>query len=297
MAELDVVLQPEHFRFEGAPRWAFFPRLRLLLGWGDGLQETLGDQMTAIRTVFCLAQHAPPPVTAIGNFITWLEAYDAERPPMPFYARVLDVSMCRHLYTNDLCTSFEGPVEHAHQGYGSNHPIEANANYRVAHGVHDDGRLWLSIEKRFKTLKPEFEAKMIELGLPHEHGTGKRSQPKPANEKRTRRQRNPNEQAFAAYLTEIKNNHVALRVPELLLDAKSRPPRFLVQMAELERSRMEAVACGKNDNNGVPHRDYTEEELLHATCHSIASAEATDLAFAYAWSPVCQFDDRGFTML
>ncbi|WKZ28687.1 MAG: hypothetical protein QY323_04075 [Patescibacteria group bacterium] len=298
MAELDAILQPEEFRPDGAvAAWAFFPRLRLLLGWGDGLWEALGDQMTAIRTLFCFACHAPPPVLEIGSFIAWLEAYDAERPPMPFYARMLGAASCQYLYANDICTSFAGPADHAHQGYGSNHPIEANANFRVAHGAHDDGRLWLSIEKRFKTLKPEFVAKMAELDLPHEHGTGKRSQAKPANEKRTRRQRNPDEQAFALHLTELKKNHVVLRVPELLLDASTRPPRFLVQMAELERVRMEAVARGKNDNNGLPYQPYSDEELLLATCHAVASAEATDLTFVYAWSPVCQFDDRGLTML
>lgn len=298
MAELDAILQPVEFRSDaGAAAWVFFPRLRLLLGWGDGLGETLGDQMTAIRTAFCLAQFASPPVVEISEFISWLQDYDRNRPPMPFYARVLDASSCRHLYANDLCTAFAGPPDHAHHGYGSHHPLEANANFRVSHGAHDDGRLWLAIEKRFKTLKPKFVAKMAELDLPHEHGTGKRSQAKPANEKRTRRQRNPNEQAFAAYLEDLKKDHVVMRVPELLLDAASRPPRFLVQMAELERARMEAVARGKNDNNEVPYQPFTEEELLLATCHAIASAEATDLAFAYAWSPVCQFDDRGLTML
>lgn len=302
MADLDVILQPEEYRTSDQKQvsaWAFFPNLRLLFGWGDGLWETLGDRMSAVRTAFVIVKPSRPIQRELEAFFGWLDSYDERRPPMPFYARALQDSGhdCLRLHANDICTTFAGPPRHALHGQDSHHPLEANANYRVAHAVSDDRRICLTVEQRFKTLKPEFTAKMDELGLAHEHGTGKRAQPKPADQKRERRQRDGNEQAFVRYVEDRKEGYRVTRVLDLLGDPASRPARFIVQMAELERSRSEAIARGKRDNGGTPYRPYTEDELLLATCHSVVAAEATDLAFDYAWRPVRAFDARGLVHL
>lgn len=297
MAELDAILQPEEYRHVEAPEWVFLPNLRLLLGWGPGLWETLGDRMSAVRSMFVILNKRRPGLEEMEGFFRWLVRYDADRPPMPFYARFLDDGTCGTLRANDICRHFAGPDSHKLHDPACGHPIEANENYRVTHHVSEDQILSLVVEKRTKSLKPEFQAKMGEFGLAHARGTGRRAERKPADQKRVRRQRDGSEQAFAEYLDGLKAEYRAVHVLELLGEPASRPHRFLIRMAELERGRLEAVARGKNDNDGVPYRPYEADELLLETCHSIASAEATDLAFDYAWKPVLRFDWTGLAAL
>ncbi len=170
-------------------------------------------------------------------------------------------------------------------------------DYRVGCAINGDNHASITVEKRTKTLKPAHAAKMAEFGLVHEHGTGKRSKPKPPDQKREHRQRDPNEQAFKAYLDKLKETYHAARLHELLADRSTRPPCFLIQMARLTRERLEAIVRGKNDKNGRPHQPHDETELLYDTCHAVASIEATDLAFDYRWTPIFRFDKTGLTAL
>lgn len=300
MAELDPIIQPEEFRADGGPPdWVFFHGLRLLLGWGDGLWETLGDGLSRIRTVFVIHHAAQMALQKeLESLFEWIDGYDADRPPMPFYARVLHDKghACTCAYANDVCKAYAGPPSHALHGPEAYHPIEANENYRVAHGVSEDHLPYLRVEKRAKTLKPEFQDTMAEFGLAHARGVGRRSDPKPAGEKRVRRQRKQAEQAFAAHVEGLKKAYREERYLQLLADPASRPPRFLVAMAEQARLRLEDVARGKNGQDGLPYAPHTGDELLARTAHAIASAEATDLAFDYAWTPVVRFDRRGLVI-
>lgn len=297
MAELDTILQPAEYRREDAPEWVFVPSLRLLLGWGEGLWETLGDRMTAVRTLCLVWNPGGAALEELRAFFRWIDRYDADRPPMPFYARILDDASCQALHANDVCKAFVGPSAHALNDRACGHPIEANEEYRVTHEVSEDRLLQLFVEKRTKSLKAEFRAKMEGFGLEPVRGTGRRSERKPADEKRVRRLRNESEQAFAKHLDGLKQGYHAKRLLQLLEAPAARPPRFLVRMAELERSRLEAVARGKHDNDGMPYRAYRADELVAATCHSIASSEATEIAFDYEWRRLLRFDRRGLTAL
>lgn len=297
MAELDAILQPEEFRAaDQIPRWAFFRNLRLLLGWGDGLWETLGDGMSAVRTVFVrgLPTHAPVPV-GMNGFTAWREDFDADRPPMPFYARSVTDVNCMRIAANQLCEAYGGhpvcPETPCH------HPVEANMDYRVAREAGTGGSASIVIEKRAKTLKPEHRAAMAKIGLIPVRGTGKRTSAKPADEKRERGERTPFEQGFADHMSRLKEAYRAERIPELLVDPAKRPSNFLVEMARQERLRLQLVAQKINDASKQPYRPYSQEELLLATVQGIADIEATALAHDYVWTPAARFDASGLTML
>lgn len=297
MADLDVIIQPESFRLNPQwPAWAFFPNLRLLLGWGEGLWEVLGDRMAAVRTVFVRGQRPQTPVPpGMNEFVAWREDYDSVRPPMPFYARSVTDVNCMRIASNEVCFHYGGPS--ICPDAGCHHPLEANQAYRIARLVGADGVVSIVIERRSKTLSPVYQAKMEEFGLVHEHGVGKRTSPKLADERRIRRQRNSNEQAFAQHMSLMKNTYRERRLDELLLDAASRPPDFLVEMARQARYRLELMAQGFKNEMGLPHAMYTKDELLFATAIAIADTEATALAHDYAWTPVLGFDASGLCTL
>ena len=297
MAELDTILQPETFRFNPqAPAWAFFPNLRLLLGWGEGLWETLDERLSAARTVIMYGEHPQATMPAgMDEFIKWREDYDASRPPMPFYARGMTAVGCVRIAANVVCQAYGGPADCPLSG--CHHPLEANQEYRVARLVGVDGAVTITIEKRIKSLNLEHRTKMAELGLAHERGTGKRALRKQLGEKRARRRRNPNEQAFAEQMSKMKEAYRARRIDELHTDLSSWPPEFLVEMARQERYRLELVAQRFNNEEGEPHRAFTAEELLLATAKAVADTEATALAHDFTWKPVVSFGAAGLHAL
>ncbi len=299
MGDLDVIIEPTQHPspMQRPPAWAFFPRLRLLLGWGYELCEALGAQMSAVRTVFVYGRRRQDPMPRdMPEFLMWREAYDRERPPMPFYARsVTRGGPCISMAVNHICTKYSGP--YICPPGPCYHPVEASMDYRVGCAINGDNHASITVEKRAKTLKPAHAAKMAELGLPHKYGTGNRSKPQPADQPSEPSERNRNERAFQSYLDRLKQAYHDTRLQELLTDPTARPPYFLVQMAKMTRERLEAVAQGKNDMHRKRHRPYEETELLFDTCHAVASIEATGLAFDYQWKPVFRFDETGLTPL
>lgn len=282
MADLEAIIQPEEYRTSDrkqAPEWVFFPNLRLLFGWGDGLWETLGDRMYAVRTFFLIKQGLAPEIAptppGVQEFFDWLDVEDAGRLPMPFYARVLGAFDCALMRTNLICSYYAGQLTDAIHGAGAqHHPLEADEHYRVAHGVSEDRYVYLAIERRTKKLKPELEALRRGLGLDE---AGRK--------------------AFADHVAQMKLACREHRIVELLTDPHARPPSFLVEAALQVRIRDNEVQRGKLDAAGVKQRPYTTEELIDRTANAIADTEATALVSDYAWHPVRTFDARGLTLL
>ncbi len=303
MADLDTIFQPQEFRpTDTAPSWVFFPNLRLLFGWGDGLWETLGERMGAVRTLFIIVDPLrPTPLGQVRGFCEWLQDYDASRPPMPFYARLIrdryGGHLCSRLVSCELCETYAGQPTHPLQGSDEHHPIEANEQYCVGHARTRDGCDSLMIKKRSKKLKPTFIKKMEELGLEHAHGTGKRSLPKPPDEKRVRVLRSAAAHAFAEYLETHKEAYRTTRIQQLMRDHASRPPNFNVEMALQVRIRHQEVSRGKNGMDGAPLRNFTPLQLVMRTASAIADAEATASTFDYTWAPVLRFDRNGLASL
>jgi hypothetical protein len=157
MAELDVTIQPYAYRTASKPpAWAFFHHLRLLLGWGEGLWETLGDRMNRVRAAFVIFEPSRTvSPTELGGYIERVETYRVDKPRSPFCVHVLRQGeiACSRLHTNDLDRSGDDPATHALHGPEAHHALKGDARFRVAHSVEDD-QIVLTIERHYRVLNP-----------------------------------------------------------------------------------------------------------------------------------------------
>lgn len=265
----DPILQPEGFRAESdVPEWVHFPLLHLLLGWGPGVWETIGDGIAGLRHVF-LPVHAAarrPPIAAV---IDWRDRYYMfsklrEQAPPLVIEGVGGRNVLFDLGDGGLKTA-DAPCAD-----GAAHVIVPDGEYLVLH-EHGEAGSVITLARRTKALKAEYRAKLAALGSAEDAA-----------------------RTFAAHVAKTKATYVERRTKELLKDAARRPPDFGERMAAHVRSRMGEIERRKRDGLGRPKRPYPPDELLRRTCGEIARTEATDLMFDYGTKVVCILSADGF---
>lgn len=283
MKTTNHILQPEQYRpvVESAlwgqqknPRWIFYPDLHLLLGWGDGIWETLGEKLSGVKYCFNLSADLET-VVAIESFRAWHTDYHknaANRPTLSIYYN----NHCRH-----KC---------------DDHVLDFESMYRVQHLVlmrmEFDPIPCCSLEVRTKVLKPEHRLVMEKFGLVYEPGTGRIRLG--GGE---RRDRNELEQRWATYVSRIKAEYVEKRATALLADPSCRPPQFALARQKMIRSRAGEIERGKKNGQGLPHIEYTKEELDRGAAHGIARKEATDSMCDFSWKHVCYYTNHWVSVL
>lgn len=157
MAELEVIIQPYAYRSANKPpAWAFFHHLRLLLGWGEGLWETLGDSMNRVHAAFVVFEPSSEiSPFQLNGFIDRVEAYHLDKPRTPFCVHVLRQGeiACSRLHSNDVDRTDADPATHPLHGPDAHHVLAGEARFRVAHGLKDD-HITLTIERHYRVLNP-----------------------------------------------------------------------------------------------------------------------------------------------
>ena len=279
MNALSMFLQPHDYRRGlGGPEWVFFPHLGLLLGWGSGLREVLGQGLFGLRNIYVLS-HEDRYLLEFGRFIAHFDLHHKElcKQHLPYFVEYIGfhgIALCPH------GANYDWKLAHTSQPSLS-HILEADKDYRVTHS--SPGNIpSLVLERRRKVLKPEFRQKMIELGLSHEHGVGKRE--KDLDGKRS--QRTPEEQQFTVFLDTVKKEYVGQRTAELLISHEKRPAHFDVIRDQAFRRRQGEVQRHKLDGDGVPYRIFSPRELEQRTCEVVAKSEAADSVFEHHWHPL-----------
>lgn len=279
MKRLEHITQPHAFRGpDERPAWMHVPKLNLLLGWGDGLRETLGKGYpAAVRNVFVpvwdIDGFEDPVPYPFGDFIDALYAYFAGREVLPFI-RVISARHCLAAWILP-----QGEVEWEATEHGLRRTFVEDQDYRIRL---DAARVRL--ERRSKRLKPMFAE--IKDSFERTHSTVR-----PPGKKRSAA-----EHGFAEVMDTLKRHFHVERKAELLTRPDLRPADFdEIRMTQL-RTRTGELQRGKNGDDGLPKRPFTDEELLERTCHAIADREANDLTFDYAWNEVACATPDGVTL-
>jgi hypothetical protein len=287
MSRHAFVSQPDKFRHDGdVPDWIWFPNLRLILGWGHGLWETLANRLMGVRHVFFLLGDGPRTGPAIEGLMDCRQRHfdfsplQGIEPPLLVEATGRPVTVRYRM--GDIGRAEPAPVHCP----GGLHVIVPDGEYAVRHGVADEDPA-LALCRRERTLKPQFQTKLAELGLRYESGVGKR-------DVRPDGQRTPPEQAFAEWVARYKHAFIARRTAELMKDEAARPADFAAMRAAHVRARTGAIQRRKRDGKGVPHRPYKEEDLLRRTCGEVARREATAMMFDARWHEIAVLTAGGF---
>ncbi len=282
--EIEILQGLRHRRIPEKPDWLFLPKLHLLLGWGQGLWDL--PNLMSIRHAFFLQSVAQPtpPIESVLDCRRRHFEYSPQRgtePPIVIEGSGMHTAIRYEL--NAI-----GRVEEKHvRCPGDIHVIVPGGEYAVRHDPLGDD-VGLSLCRRVRTLKPQFQGLMKTFGLVYEPGVGKRGA-KPDG------QRTPQEQEFAEWMSKFKAQYIEGRVPKLMKDPAARPADFdALRLAHI-RSRLGAIQRGKRDSTGKPHRPYTDDALLRVTCGEVAGREATEQMFDASWTPVISYSSKGFS--
>jgi hypothetical protein len=281
MPELDAILQPDTLRTGRTPAWAFFPKLRLLLGWGIGVRETLGDERFDARTMFLLRERNVNLGPDEQLFVNEMAAHDATRPVRPFYLRSLAVNSCRIAAANALTVDFAGPKLCTESPCF--HALEANDDLRLACSCGPTDVRGIEIERRIQSMKPEHASQLPRFGISEDDVSAFMNRPDGAPQ-------DPRETAFFTYLKGATQSFHERRLRELVVDVAARPASFPIRLAELALRRNAGCAA----DGSLP--DYDMASLTADTCLEIASREATEQVFDATWVPVLRFDADGLKL-
>ncbi len=285
---LASIQQPIKFRDrELVPKWVHFPRLRLLLGWGPGLRETLGSSVSGLRDVII-----PENAGIIRPPLKWLMTkYDehylfntrlCEIAPQ---LSIIGVGAQCHSYRLDDTGLVKVDLNIPKNGHFS---IVSDPEYAVRY-ANDEQGVVLTVLRRTRHLKKKYQVQMKQLGLAYASGTGKWS-------KNPDSQRTPNEQRFAEFLSAVKREYIEKRVRDLEKEPRLRPPDFDGRCKARVRSRLGEIQRGKRDADGKNKHPYTEEALIRGTCIEIARREATDATYDFAWVDERSLTPTGFIL-
>lgn len=281
-----ILLQPSDFRaVTDVPMWAHFPRLHLLLGWGPGIWETIGAGLAGLRHVFLPVGDGRqnPPVASVMDWRDNYYQFSHIRDHAPSLSvEGVGRECVRFVFGKD------GSVETAPVPCPDRKPhvIAPDGEYRVRHVFEEAGPTF-TLERRTRSLKPEYRQKLESLGLSYAPGVGKRDA-KPDG------QRNAAEQAFVEQVSRMKASFIEKRTKELFKDPAKRPSDFADRRAAHARRRMGEIERRKRDGSGKPKRPYAPEDLDRYTCGEIARIEARDLMFDHGSVAVCALSPAGF---
>jgi hypothetical protein len=287
-------LQPVEFRGNPeVPQWVHFPRLHLLLGWGPGLRETLRGSVCGLRHVFLIkpadALHTRPSVNKViidyQKYYGRKNLFNGHEPTL----NIEGVGETSDFYRLDFSGLYLVKTTCTH---GMRHDIVPEADYVVRHECTLSFGPSIILERRTRTLNAEYREKMEELGLTHEHGTGKYNA-------RPDGMRTPEEQLFAKWVSEKKILFINRRTDELYKDGRGRskrPADFDDRRSAVARSRLGEINRGKRDATGAPKRPLAPEELTLLTCKKIACGEAANMMFDFGTEYFCALNAQGFDL-
>lgn len=278
--ELQHTLQPDQFRTRDIADWAHFPYLHLLLGFGPGVMETLGEKICGLRNVFV---HVVPNAMPSKLVIEYVENC-WEQWPVPGFTPSLMIeyaspkNFARFTENGDEASAFYarncGPHDLCVDGW------------RVAHqGFGVDCVFMLQQQK--KNLRPELIEEMKNRGLDYARGTGKRAD-------RPDRQRTPDEQEFAKFVSVWKQEYIIRRLDILLRLPSSRPPDWgeLVRRHAREdfgKTTQSEVRAARTKHDGRVRKKRTRDQLIESACRAVAHREASAAVFDSTWETVFAF--------
>ncbi len=279
------IAQPDTFtRGTTGPSWAWFPNLKLIFGWGDGLRETLKDNLLGVQHVFMLPDHPTKP--SIAGFLDNRERrHDYSRgrdlaPPIIIEA-TSGASAVRYRL-GDKCTLASVPMVCP----GGIHTLMRDQEYAVRHIAISTTETKLALCRRRRTLKPQFQGTMKQCGLVYQPSAG-RDNTLAAGSKRT-----PQEKQFADWMKKFKAMQFK-KFLDQLKDPSKRPLDFEQLKGVHARSRAGAVQRGKKDAQGKNVRFYSEDDLVRLASREVAGRMVAQLIFDQQWEEVALYTASG----